>query len=172
MTTNVLDRDLTNDALVAYLAADEKLQPLASCLADASVDSNVLMDAIQQQRSGSPAALLAYFIAEVPRGAVGTLAQRMHTLVQAEAEAASKAKKQRKQERSDEKREQLTDVRLVTSKIRQRRGAALARCQHVRRETIFQLLQPLRERAAAAAAICARGYQHDERRRGVEHGFR
>ena len=36
MTTNVLDRDLTNDALVAYLAADEKLQPLASCLADAS----------------------------------------------------------------------------------------------------------------------------------------
>ena len=36
MTTTVLDRDLTNDALVAYLAADEKLQPLASCLADAS----------------------------------------------------------------------------------------------------------------------------------------
>ena len=36
--TSALERDLTNDALVAYLEADEKLQPLVSCLTDTSVD--------------------------------------------------------------------------------------------------------------------------------------
>ena len=66
---------------------------------------------------------------------------------------------------------QFAEVGLISTESRHKRRAALTRCEHVRRECIVQLLHPLRERAVAAAAIRARGYQHDERRpvRGREH---
>ena len=42
-----LARGLTASALVEYLQADAKLAPLAPCLADDSVNGDVLIDAIK-----------------------------------------------------------------------------------------------------------------------------
>ena len=58
-----LARGLTNIAVREYLESNTVLAPLASCIVDATVLGDTLIDAIDQQNNGSPTALIVQMVA-------------------------------------------------------------------------------------------------------------
>lgn len=102
MSTMLVARNLTNLTMVEYLESDSQLTPLAADL-DATVDGNVLIDAINLWKSANPAAIKPYFKEESPIGALGALAQRLHLFVVTEAEVEKQHLKKRKYDLSEEK---------------------------------------------------------------------
>jgi hypothetical protein len=98
-----LQRGLTNVALKEVLEGEDKLASLVEHL-DASVDGDVLIDAIQLVGKADPLVLRPYFHTAAPIGPLGKLAQKIFLFMTTEKEMIKLEEKEKKKELNEEKR--------------------------------------------------------------------